>query len=440
MTLRTVTDCLRATVRDGLRPASPAAFLAAILFVAIATLVRLAIDFVAPNAVPFATYFPAVLVAALIGGVAAGLLATLLGGALSYWMFVPPRFALTHLGLDTCVNFALFLIASLTIVWIAAQYRRVVRKLGEEEHYRQVVVDELGHRVKNKLATIHAILRHELRGHDSIWDSVAGRLRALSVADDFLVSSDEGAVDLKQILTMELGPYGAANVAMRGEAIRLFAKLPAVLALVFHELATNAPSMARCRRLTAGSIFPGAKPATTSSSNGWSPAVPRFPVRRAAASATISSSAASTASVVRRKSISLQTAWFAASASRAARRRTRRSRTPTRPLPNRNLSVHRALCCAQNGSAFNVMNAWFEAARFGADIQNVIALRMLRLAGGGPLAATEARRMISEKVFAFGEAQVRILSSLASGQSVDVAKAYAPYRRRVRANRRRLGG
>jgi len=102
------------------------------------------------------------------------------------------------------------------------------------------VVDELGHRVKNKLATIHAILRHELRGHDQIWDSVAGRLRALSVADDFLVSSDEGAVDLKQILTMELGPYGAANVAMRGEAIRLFAKLPAVLALVFHELATNA--------------------------------------------------------------------------------------------------------------------------------------------------------------------------------------------------------
>jgi two-component sensor histidine kinase len=240
MTLRTVTDSLCATVRGGLRPASPAAFLAAILFVAIATLVRLAIDLVAPNAVPFATYFPAVLVAALIGGVAAGLLATLLGGALSYWMFVPPRFAFTPLGLDTCVNFGLFLIASLTIVWIAAQYRRLVRKLGEEEHYRQVVVDELGHRVKNKLATIHAILRHELRGHDQIWDSVAGRLRALSVADDFLVSSDEGAVDLKQILTMELGPYGAANVAMRGEAIRLFAKLPAVLALVFHELATNA--------------------------------------------------------------------------------------------------------------------------------------------------------------------------------------------------------
>ena len=240
MALRKVADNLRTIVRVGFRPSSPGALLAAIFFVAVATLVRLAIDLVAPNAVPFATYFPAVLVAALVGGIAAGLLATLLGGVLAYWMFVPPRFALTALSLDTCVNFGLFLIASLTIVWIAEQYRRGVRNLEEERHYRQVVVDELGHRVKNKLATIHAILRHELRGHDKIWDSVAGRLRALSVADDFLVNSDEGAVDLKQILTMELGPYGAANVAMRGEAIRLFAKLPAVLALVFHELATNA--------------------------------------------------------------------------------------------------------------------------------------------------------------------------------------------------------
>jgi two-component sensor histidine kinase len=240
MALRKVADNLRKFVRAGLRPASPAALLAAVFFVAVATLVRLAIDFLVPNAAPFATYFPAVLVATLVGGVSAGLLATLLGSALAYWMFIPPRFGLTPIGLDTVVNFSLFLIASLTIVWVAEQYRRIVRKLAEEEHYRQIVVDELGHRVKNKLATIHAILRHELRGHGNIWDSVAGRLRALSVADDFLVSSDERSVDLKQILTMELEPYSAANVAMRGEAIRLFAKLPAVLALVFHELATNA--------------------------------------------------------------------------------------------------------------------------------------------------------------------------------------------------------
>ncbi len=240
MAMRALADRLRAIGRGGLRPGSPAAFSAAVLLVALATLLRLAIDFFVPTAVPFATYFPAVLLATLVGGVSAGIVAMLLGAVISYWIFMPPNFYLAPLTAEAAVDFALYAFASLTIIWIAEQYRRVVRKLNEEEHYRQVVVDELGHRVKNKLATVHAILRHELRGHDEIWDSVTGRLRALSVADDFLVNSEEGAVDLRQILTMELGPYGSANVAMRGEEIRLFAKLPAVLALVFHELATNA--------------------------------------------------------------------------------------------------------------------------------------------------------------------------------------------------------
>ena len=88
-----------------------------------------------------------------------------------------------------------------------------------------------------------------------------------------------------------------------------------------------------------------------------------------------------------------------------------------------------------------MMNAWFEAARFGTDSQNVIAMRMMRLASGGPLATTEATQMISEKVAAFNEAQGALLTALVTGSSFDAAaaKAYAPYRRAVRANRRRLG-
>lgn len=90
---------------------------------------------------------------------------------------------------------------------------------------------------------------------------------------------------------------------------------------------------------------------------------------------------------------------------------------------------------------FDFMNTWFEAAHFGADMQRVIALRMMRLAAGGPQAATEARRMVSEKLAAFGEAHGAIMGALATGSSLDTAaaKAYAPYRRYVRANSRRLG-
>jgi hypothetical protein len=52
------------------------------------------------------------------------------------------------------------------------------------------------------------------------------------------------------------------------------------------------------------------------------------------------------------------------------------------------------------------LNTWLEAARFCADVQHVIALRMMRLASGDPLATTEAWQMVSEKVFAFEEAHV----------------------------------
>jgi hypothetical protein len=89
---------------------------------------------------------------------------------------------------------------------------------------------------------------------------------------------------------------------------------------------------------------------------------------------------------------------------------------------------------------FNVMNTWLEAMRFGADVQRVVALRMMRLASGGPLAATEARQMISEKVAAFTEAQVAIATALATGSSLyaATAEAYVPYQRCVRANCLRL--
>lgn len=88
-----------------------------------------------------------------------------------------------------------------------------------------------------------------------------------------------------------------------------------------------------------------------------------------------------------------------------------------------------------------LMHGWFEMARFGADVQRVMALRMMRLAAGGPRAVSEARHMVAEKVAAFGEAQLAIAGALAKGDGLDAAaaRAYAPYRRRVRANRRRLG-
>ena len=88
----------------------------------------------------------------------------------------------------------------------------------------------------------------------------------------------------------------------------------------------------------------------------------------------------------------------------------------------------------------NPWTAWFGAAAFATEAQWVIALRMMRLAAGGTTAAAEAQRMVAEKFLAGAQAQVAAGIALASGRGSHAAAraAATPFRRAVRANRRRL--
>jgi hypothetical protein len=92
---------------------------------------------------------------------------------------------------------------------------------------------------------------------------------------------------------------------------------------------------------------------------------------------------------------------------------------------------------------FDVFNSWFTAAHFGYEAQRVMTLRMMRLAGGGPLAAVEARRMVAEKMAAMADAQMAFGLAIANGSTMmhcATTDAFVPFRRRVRANSRRLSG
>jgi hypothetical protein len=82
----------------------------------------------------------------------------------------------------------------------------------------------------------------------------------------------------------------------------------------------------------------------------------------------------------------------------------------------------------------------FDLARLGFEAWMVIGLRTARLAAGGPAAVLEAQRMTTEKTAAILEAQAAAGMALMTGSSQRAAarKAIAPYRRRVKANRRRL--
>ncbi|MFC7397707.1 hypothetical protein ACFQU1_10930 [Chelatococcus sp. GCM10030263] len=80
--------------------------------------------------------------------------------------------------------------------------------------------------------------------------------------------------------------------------------------------------------------------------------------------------------------------------------------------------------------------AWMRLSRdmtlLGLEAQEVVALRLMRLAEGGTVAEAEAGRMVDEKVSAFFEAA----TTLASGGAAE--HVVSRLRRRVRANGRRL--
>jgi hypothetical protein len=89
---------------------------------------------------------------------------------------------------------------------------------------------------------------------------------------------------------------------------------------------------------------------------------------------------------------------------------------------------------------FALWKTWLDANRLALDAQCVVTLRLIQLASGGPRAASEAQRMVTEKAAAVVLAHAAAGAALATGASLAVAgsRAAIPIRRQVRANRRRL--
>jgi hypothetical protein len=91
-----------------------------------------------------------------------------------------------------------------------------------------------------------------------------------------------------------------------------------------------------------------------------------------------------------------------------------------------------------------MLNPWlalsFQAARLGWEAQNVMALRLMRLAGGGTAGQSEAHLMVTEKVAALTEAHtVATTVAIMGGNAPAVAKkVMGVYKKRVRGNKRRL--
>jgi two-component sensor histidine kinase len=210
--------------------------------IAAATAARWCFSLIRPD-VFFTPYFPAVVFATAFGGFRIGIATAIVGGLFGMTL----DFGAAPTDLARLALLSIYLIGCGLTIWgiehyrtIASNQRKIAGRLIQEEAYRKLLVDELQHRLKNRLSTIHAVIHQVLYDQPQIWASIDHRLRALSATDDLVAKVDGRGCDIKDLLLAELGPYGHVRFTLNGDRLFLPAKLAVSLALIFHELATNA--------------------------------------------------------------------------------------------------------------------------------------------------------------------------------------------------------
>jgi len=146
------------------------------------------------------------------------------------------------------------------IVQHFASFMDITRHKEEEERLR-FLLDELNHRTQNTLATVMGISTQTLRGaaDQEVVNAFEGRILALSKAQSLLGRTNWEDVGVRDVLNQILEPFGlnarhASHFSVAGDDVPLLPKTALTLAMVFHELATNAVKHGALSTDAAGQI------------------------------------------------------------------------------------------------------------------------------------------------------------------------------------------
>ncbi len=132
---------------------------------------------------------------------------------------------------------------------------RFVRAVGDRAHAEigrsraeereRMLNHELSHRLKNTLAMVQAIASQTLRNAPDMLtarETLGNRLAALSRAHDLLLGRSQDTADIRTVVgdTLALHDDGQNRIRLGGPAIEIGSDAALSLALILHELATNA--------------------------------------------------------------------------------------------------------------------------------------------------------------------------------------------------------
>jgi len=125
----------------------------------------------------------------------------------------------------------------------ASKIARDITDRKEAERIQAVLTGELNHRVKNVLATVMAIARQTFNGAtdlDTAKTTFDARLQNLARAHDLLTRGSWERAQLRDVVRQALSPYPSSRFEICGPDIQVPPKAVVAMALILHELATNA--------------------------------------------------------------------------------------------------------------------------------------------------------------------------------------------------------
>jgi len=114
----------------------------------------------------------------------------------------------------------------------------------EAERRQALLAREVDHRARNALAIVQSVIRltNASGSTEAFKEAVDGRVRALAQAHELLAQSRWPGADVVKLVGEELAPYaiGSTRVTACGPSILLPPDRAQTIALILHELATNA--------------------------------------------------------------------------------------------------------------------------------------------------------------------------------------------------------
>ncbi len=127
----------------------------------------------------------------------------------------------------------------------ASKVGRDISERKQAEKLQRLLVDELNHRIKNTLATVQAIANQSLAHAKSPADfvpSFTGRVQALAKTHSLLTQTKLQGAEVMELVREQvlLGAVNDNRISCSGPLLMLDIQSTTHLALVLHELATNA--------------------------------------------------------------------------------------------------------------------------------------------------------------------------------------------------------